>query len=158
MRIAIFSLILLCVVKCQISDELSKLATGYFAGLEFADPVKALACVPDRVWALWLQAASDLATVSNWHDVSELLIGFTYVIRPFVETLRVSEACCEEGGRMYRAAAKVVGSRSDLVLAVTSNLDVVGPALKDVKTFWEAKDYARIGRVSGMLVKWVFNL
>ncbi len=157
-------ILLLAFVACSvrasevITDDLTKLANAYFAGVGLTKPEEAIKCMKDTVWNEWASAMKNVEIVTDWKDLAEMLIGLTFAIKPFVETIRVAGACSKEADVMYQTIANATNNIDDFLQTLISNADMIGPGMKDAKTAWDAKNYASVGQVTGVIAKLIFKL
>ena len=151
-------LAIVAVVSAIDHDDIRKLMVGYFDGLNIKEDVyELLKCTDGAIGVSWDRALDEIKKVSDWKNKPSVMLAFSAFVEPALSSLAMVLTCSsgeiEQIGEKIR---KIISNPEELAKKITDNLDIIGDALRDFNTSWNAADYIEAGKVSGALILWTF--
>ena len=141
----------------KIDDNLKQLMEGYLQGLGIDGTNSTMPCAEDAIMAVWQAAVDDINKIHDFSEKYECLLGFSAMIRPTLETIMLVEKCNpKEISPIMAKIEDTISNEEEFVRAVMGNIDAIGPALFEIKTGWDAKNFVKVGQVTGTLLRWVY--
>lgn len=155
----VLCLLLALALGRTINDEdLITFLTGYYKEWKFTkDTNKLIKCIDKSIGVTWEAAFAEI-TQLNWEEESDLVLGFSILIVPSIDSLGMVVACAKgELEETFQSIQKAIKDPKTFLRKIIENIDTIQQTMPDLIEKWKKGEYGPAGETIGALLNFIFQ-